>query len=86
MEQNREKKIRNFTLTRNNKEKWARLRPESYNLFPRASTINKIIQQYHFFVSWKPTGRHNPWALLESKLLVIPIYRLHQVMKRYIKK
>lgn len=49
-----------------------------YNLFSRSSTINEIIQQYHFLVSWKSTSRNNSRAFLESQFLVVPIYCLQQ--------
>jgi len=52
---------------------------DDLNFFPRACTVNQIIQQYHFLVSWKPTCRRNSRAFLECKLLVIPVYCLFNV-------
>jgi hypothetical protein len=66
------------------KQKQASPRKGSYNFFPRACTVNQIIQQYHFLVSWKPTCRHNSRAFLECKLLVISVYCLQQDVENYV--
>lgn len=55
----------------------------SYNFFPRTGTINQIIEQYYFLVSWKPSCRHNSWAFLECEFLVVPVYRLQQSKEKY---
>jgi len=57
---------------------------DPYNFFPRACTVNQIIQQYHFLVSWKPTCRHNSRAFLECKLLVISVYCLQQDVENHV--
>lgn len=49
---------------------------ELYYLFSWSGTINKIIQQYHFLVSRKPTSWNNSWAFLQCQFLVVPVYCL----------
>ena len=68
----------------NSKQKQASPRKGSYNFFPRACTVNQIIQQYHFLVSRKPTCRHYSRAFLECKLLVIPVYCLQQGLENHV--
>lgn len=53
---------------------------ENYNLLSRPGTINKVIQQYHFLVSWKTAGRNNSRTFLESEFLIVPVYCLQQRM------